>query len=178
MKRIPGYVIPLTVCALATIQSGAALGEIYLRIDGIQGSSIHVGHENEIALNSWQWELSQTTDPNNPIVRPITITQQFDIATASLYNMLLSGTKAKTATLTMTKPGVGGEANVDYLRIDLNDVSVTTATSAAPGEIDRGPPTQSFSLNFSSVCMTYIVSDPGGGGGAPPPPTCWTFGGK
>jgi type VI secretion system secreted protein Hcp len=167
MKRIPNSIIPLAFATLATIQSTADAAA-YIKYDGIKGEVTAKGHEGEIELTSWSWELSQSADPRSPIIRPIGITKEADSTTPKLHEVLLSGSQAASATLTMTKTAT--DQILDYMIIDMTNVSVSTAGISSGG--DR--PVESYSLTFDSYCITYITQDPTGAS-VPVGPTCWEF---
>jgi len=168
MKRIPNSIIPLAFATLATIQSTADAAA-YIKYDGIEGEATAKGHEGEIQLTSWSWELSQSADPRSPIIRPIGITKDADSTTPKFHEALLTGSRAASVTLTITKTGT--DAIMDYMIIDMTNVSVSTAGISSGG--DR--PSESYSLNFDSYCITYIPDNQSGEPGVPVGPICWEF---
>ncbi|MFT5451727.1 MAG: type VI secretion system secreted protein Hcp [Enterobacterales bacterium] len=171
MKRLPAYVLPLAFTALATIQSSTyAAVDMFLKVADIQGESVDKTHANEIDVLAWSWQLSQSKDPANPIVRPLLITKFIDSASPPLYDLLLTGTLAKDAILTVRK---AGGTPLEYLIITMTDVTVSTVSNGASGGEDRL--TENISLNFSSACMKYTPQG-ADGAGLTPIETCWTYG--
>ena len=173
MKRVPGFVIPLALSALATLQTNAfAAVDMFLKVEGIQGESTDKSHKDEIDVLAWSWQLSQSKDPANPIVRPIVISKYIDSASAPLYDLLLSGKQAANAILTVRKVG---QIPLEYLIITMTNVTVSTASPGGGGSEDRQ--TENISLNYSSACFKYTKQNADGTPGTSTE-TCWTFGGK
>ncbi|MEP7706716.1 type VI secretion system tube protein Hcp [Paraglaciecola sp. 25GB23A] len=146
---------------------------MFLKVGDIQGESIDSSHANEIDVLAWSWQLSQSKDPANPIVRPIVITKYTDSASPPLYDLLLTGQVAKDATLTVRK--AGGKVPLEYMIITMSDVTVSTVSNGGSGGEDRL--TENISLNFSSACMKYTPLKPDGTLGTPAE-TCWNYGSK
>jgi len=172
MKRVPNYLIPLAFTALATIQSTPyAAVDMFLKIGDIKGESLDKTHRDEIDVLAWSWDLSQSADPRNPIVRPLSVTKYMDLSSPVLYDYLLTNKMADEAILTVRKAGTDP---LEYVIITMTGVTVTTAsTGGAEGE-DRL--TENISLNFSSACVKYTAQDTTGTPGTSIE-TCWTFDG-
>jgi len=173
MNRIPAFVIPLAFSALATLSSSAyAASDIFLKVEGIPGESQDKSHKDEIDVLAWSWQLSQSKDPTNPIVRPLSISKYIDLASAPLYDLLLSGKLAKgDAVLTVRKAGVNNP--YDYIVITMSNVTVSAVSTGGNGNEDRL--TENISLNFSSACMKYTKTNPDGSPGTITE-KCWTYG--
>ena len=159
MKRIPAFILSFVFTALvATHSSSHAAVDIFLKIDGIPGESLDSDHLDEIDVLSWSWQLSQSSNPANPIVRPMSVTKYTDLASVSLYTSLLTNTKAPNAVLTVRQ--VGGTNPLEYAVITMTDVTVSAVSNGASSADDRS--TETISLNFSSACMEYTPQNPDG----------------
>lgn len=170
MKRVPKYILPLAFSALATIQSTPyAAVDMFLKISDIKGESMDKSHQGEIEVLAWSWDLSQSSDPNNPIVRPMSVTKYVDLSTPVLYDYLLTNKMAPEAVLTVRK---AGSIPIEYVIITMTGVTVTTASPSGDGGMEQLQ--ENISLNFSSACVKYTPQSNDGSAGIPIE-TCWTF---
>jgi type VI secretion system secreted protein Hcp len=175
MKRIPKYVIPLAFSALATIQSSSfAAVDMFLKLGDIQGEAQDAKHEGEIDVLAWSWSMSQTPPDfgggggaGRPLIRALSITKYIDASSAPIYMNLLTGKFIPEATLTVRKAGADP---LEFIKIDMKDVLVTSTNPGGSGGEDRL--SENISLNFREVCITYTEQSPQGGAGNEYQ-TCW-----
>jgi type VI secretion system secreted protein Hcp len=169
MKRTSGVIISIALSTLMNLGSPAyAAVDMFLKIDGIQGESQDKEHKDEIDVLAWSWQLSHDISAgggagtSSPVIRPITIQKWIDSASPALYNLLLTGAQAATATLTVRK---AGEPPLEYIIIDLEKVVVTSISTGGSGGEDRL--TEQISLGFESINFTYVPQNQDGTGGTP-----------
>ena len=161
MKRVPNYLIPLAFTALATVQSTSyAAVDMFLKIDNIQGESADSKHRDEIDVLAWSWDLSQSSDPTAPIVRPLSLTKWIDRSSPVLYDYLWTNKIATEA------------SSIDITNLTVTGVTVATVSTGGSGGEDRL--TENISLNFTSACVRYTPQDATGTAGTPIE-SCWTF---
>ena len=166
MKHMPNYIIPLAISALGAVQT-AADACVFVKYDGIDGEALAEGYEGYIDVTAWSWELSQSADPTNPIVRPIQMSKTADSTTPKLHEFLINGVKAPQVTMKFVTTGVNELK--DYMVIDMTNVTVSSYSTSGPAD---NVPTESFSLNFDSYCVTFIKYD-ATGARLPGEPACW-----
>src|SRR5689334_20443527 len=128
--------------------------DMFMKIDDIKGEAVDkakVSHSGEIKVISWHWGMSQQGSSHLAVgggtgradVQDLSFTHYIDSATPNLMKFCCSGKHFKEAVLTVRK--AGGDA-VEYLKINLKDVTVSGVTSGAPGEGDLL--TETISLHF------------------------------
>jgi type VI secretion system secreted protein Hcp len=154
----------------------------YVLIAGIPGEARDEAHEGEIDILSWSWGMSQsgvgtsessssptggTTDPtagavavegDTATVSDFTVTKYLDKASPKLYQALSTGEEIAEIRLTVQAQGA---KKTEYLVITMTKVLVTSANSGGGGDGDR--PTESVSLNFEKIKVTYTELDSEGG---------------
>jgi type VI secretion system secreted protein Hcp len=136
--------------------------DIFLKIDGIQGESKDDKHKNEIELLGWSWGQTQTGSAGRGggmgtgkvEVHDINFTKNLDKATPKLMLACASGNHIPKAAMVMRK--AGGEQK-EYLKIDLEDVMVSSYTTSGTGGGET--PTENVSLNFGKITVEYFEQD-------------------
>jgi type VI secretion system secreted protein Hcp len=132
--------------------------DIFLNLDGIDGESRAQGHENEIDIESFSWGVSNSGSlasgsgggAGKASFQDFHFEKRFDKASPSLMKACATGEHIREATLTCRK---GGENQVEFLKIKLTDVLVSSYDSAGSSDGDR--PGDSFALNFAKIEVTY-----------------------
>jgi len=146
----------------------SASGAAFLKLGDIKGESQTSGHVDEIDVLSWSWGMSRSIDGETGSTRSGTaqfaaleITKVLEKSTPKLLESCATGNILEEATLTLER-NVGG-AMIKYLVIEMTGVFVSSvAISGTEGE-DR--PTESVSLNFDKVEVTYTVLNADGSPG-------------
>ena len=138
--------------------------DAFIKIDDLKGDSIDEKHTGEIEVLSWSWGLSQLGSTHSGTgggsgkvsVQDLSITKRCDASTSNLIKMCCSGHHFKQALLTLRK--AGGKTPVEYLKIKLQDIivsSYSTGGSGEGGEIIH----ENISLNFAKVTVEYTPQD-------------------
>lgn len=134
-------------------QSVGSFFDVFLEIDGIQGSSSHNG---AIDILSWSWGASNPTTvggggagSGKVSMHDISITKKIDKASPLLYSFAKSGKRVKNMVLTVSNGGS------DYLKIKMSDVMVSSYGLSGQG---NNQPIESVSFNFSKITVDYVVA--------------------
>jgi type VI secretion system secreted protein Hcp len=138
----------------------------FLKIDGIPGESHDAKHKDEIDVVSYGWGLTHA--PTAPAgggsggrakFQDFHFTMNLNRASPSLFLACANGRHIKTATLSVRK---SGGTQVEYLKIKLTDVLVSSFEEAGSGEATA----DSVGLNFAKVEVDYTPQLPTGAPGA------------
>ena len=114
-------------------------------------------HQDEIEVLSWSFGVSHdagtsgSTRSGTTEFDGLVITKVVDVATPKLLEGCATGTTFPEAIITLQR-SVGG-ASKTYLVIKLTGATVSSVSISGTGGEDR--PTESASLNFTAIEMTY-----------------------
>jgi type VI secretion system secreted protein Hcp len=143
--------------------------ECFLKIEGpdLQGEAQVQGHEDEIAVLSWRWGLSQGgslhqaggSGAGKASVRDLTMIKHLDAATPQLVLGCLSGTRFERATLACQRVG-GDGGRIPYATIVMQRVIITAVEDG--GASGTEPLTETLNLNFAEVIVRYARQNPDG----------------
>ena len=158
MRKIPVIIFIACICFFSISSLAYSLVDITLKIDGIDGESKIDGHEDEIDILAWSWDVSNTGTlhvgggggAGIANVGDLSVTKYIDKSSTDLVLAVLNGTPFKEATLTVRK---AGESPVNYLKITISPVLVTNVSPGGSGGEDRL--TESVTLNFAKFCYEY-----------------------
>ena len=105
-------------------------GDIFLKLDGVQGESIKEGHKNEIDVETFSWGESNPTSfaagaggVGKVQIQDVHFTKTIDKASPNLYQVCASGKHIPKAVFTFRK---AGDKPQEYLKITLSDVMVSS----------------------------------------------------
>jgi type VI secretion system secreted protein Hcp len=132
--------------------------QMILHLDGIKGESKKDGNEAEIDITSWAFGMSQSGTwhtgggGGGGIVnmQDITLTKNIDAASADLMSYCCKGDHIPAGSLTVYK--VGG-SNLDYYKIDLEKVIISSVQTTGTGNGDAV--TETVTLNFAVIKIKY-----------------------
>ncbi len=140
--------------------------DIHIKIDSIPGQSVIAGFEGQIQVENFGWNMSQTTSfgaatgggAGKVNMGDLTFTHNVDKASPKLMHACCTGAHLKEAVLTCRK--AGGSAAVDFFKITLTDVIVS---SVAPSGSNSGDtPNESVSLAFAQYKVEFQEQDNNG----------------
>ncbi|QDQ27512.1 type VI secretion system tube protein Hcp [Chitinimonas arctica] len=142
--------------------------DMFLKIDGIEGESGDDKHKNEIELLSFNWGMAQASSMHSGsgggqgrvTVDDLSFIHFVDKATPILIQACMSGKHIPKAVLVVRK---AGEKPLDYLKITMTDVLVTSVNPAGTNGDGEGLKA-SVGLAFSKVKVEY---QPQGADGSP-----------
>jgi len=142
---------------------------IYMKYGSIQGDVTETGHTNWIELNSFQWGVgrgvssatgsSEDRESSAPSISEVTVTKEFDKASAKLLTEAYQGTgdgDAKTVQLDFVRTNKG-KLDV-YSTFTLSNVIISGFSLSSGG--DR--PSESLSLNFTKIETKMTPMKPDG----------------
>ena len=146
--------------------------DIFLKLDGVKGESRDAnGHKEEIDVLAWSWGLSNSgtghggggSGAGKANVQDLSVTKYIDKSSPSLLLYGMNGKHIADGKLTVRK---AGEKPLEYLKITMTEILVTSVSAGGSGGEDRL--TENISLNFSKVKVEYIEQTAAGGSGATP----------
>ena len=149
--------------------------DMFLKIDGIKGESQDKTHKEEIELLSFSWGVSNAgsgafgmgSGSGKASVSDINVMKHVDKSTPSLWKYCFQGKTVGDADITVRK--AGGDSPVEYLKYKLTEVFVSSVQDS--GSDGGGIASESLSLNFAKVEITYTVQNADGTAGASTPVT-------
>ena len=132
--------------------------DILLKIDGVDGESVIDGHEKEIDVLAWSWGMTQSGSMHvgggggsgKVNIQDVSLTKFVDKASTNLMRACCNGEHLKEATLTVRK---AGKDAVDYVKIKMSPVLVTSLSTGGSGGEDRL--TENLTLNFAKMEVGY-----------------------
>jgi len=127
---------------------------IFLKIDGVEGDSVKDGHDGEIDVISWSWDMSQQglahmgkgAGGGKVSVGDVQIAKRIDTASPSLMMKCCKGEHIPKAVLTVER--AGGDKPLPYLVMTMNKVFVTMLSPSISDSDTEGH--EMLSLNFES----------------------------
>jgi type VI secretion system secreted protein Hcp len=145
--------------------------DMFIKIGAIKGESKDSKHPGEIDVLAWSWGVSNSGNAHSgggagagkANIQDLSFTKYVDVATPDLMLACCNGKHIADATLVVRK---SGEKPLEYLKIKLTDILVTSVSTGGSGGEDRL--TENVTLNFSKVNLDYIEQSKTGGEGAKP----------
>lgn len=145
--------------------------DIFLKIEGIEGEAKDKAHPKEIQLLSWAWDMFQSgyahsgggLGAGKVQVKDMRFTKEIDKSTAAIMLHCCNGKHIPSALLTVRKSG--GEEPVEYLKIKLQDILVSSYGNSGHATQDDKV-TEEFTFNFAKYVTTYTEQTEEGGKGA------------
>jgi type VI secretion system secreted protein Hcp len=136
-------------------------GDMFLKLGDIKGESKVDGHIGEIELMSWSWGATQSGSTRGISgltagkvnVQDLTFTKLLDTASPNHIGAVCAGTSYPTATLICEKSAGNGKKAVQYLKISMKDVLISSMALGGSGGSDTH--TETVTLNFGSVQTAY-----------------------
>lgn len=144
-------------------------GNIFLKLEGVDGESKVKGFEGTIDVTAWSWGMSQPGSMHtgggggagNVNIQDLSFSHNMDKSSPNLMLFCSKGTHITEAELTVRKPG--GDAPVEYLKIIMKPCMITSvATGGANGEEVL---VENVTLSFSEVKVTYTEQASDGAAG-------------
>ena len=138
--------------------------DYFLKIDGIQGESQDSKHKDEIELASFSWGLTNVPSHaggggGRADFHDFYFTAHTSKASPLLFLSCASGKHIKEANLSVRRAGGGKGGQMEYLKIKLSDVLITSFQEAAGG---GDAPAESVGIAFARLELEYSPAHPGG----------------
>ena len=145
--------------------------DMFIKIGTLEGESKDKTHAKEIDVLAWSWGLSNSgsaqlgggAGAGKVNVQDLSFTKYIDKSTPDLMLACCNGKHFTEATLTVRK---AGETPLEYLKIKLTDLIITSLSTGGSGGEDRL--TENVTLNFAKVNVDYVEQTATGGEGAKP----------
>ncbi len=141
-------------------------GDIFLKLDGIQGESKDKAHTNEIQIETASWDASNPTSfgygdgggVGKTQLSDITLTKKVDESSQKLLKACWTGDHIKSGVLTFRK---AGKEQQEFLKVTLKEVMVSSVSfhDEAGGDL----PQEIVRLAFSKFEIEYRAQKPDGG---------------
>ena len=137
---------------------------IYIKFQGIDGESKDDNHDRWIDVLSFDFGMSApetgtgaTRRRGDVIIDDISITKQIDKSTPKLQEKCAKGEVIPKLEVEVTRSIPG--ANATFNRYELKNVMITSIVSSST---DEERPTDTLTLNFEEIKVTYSEFDDGG----------------
>ena len=133
--------------------------DIFIKIGDIKGESQDKAHKDEVEVLNWSWGMSQSGNMHTGTgggagkvsIQDLSLTKYVDKATPNLMMHCSSGKHVPKVTLTVRK--AGGDSQVEYLIINLEEVLISSLSTGGSGNDDRL--IENVTLNFAKVTVDY-----------------------
>ena len=143
--------------------------DMFIKIKGIEGESRDDKHKKEIDVLAWSWGLSQSGNAHlgggagagKVNVQDLSFTKYTDSATHALVLACCNGEHIEEAVFVVRK---AGKEPLDYIKITLNEVIVSSVSTGGSGGEDRL--TENITLNFAKFKLEYTPQKADGTGDA------------
>lgn len=143
--------------------------DMFLKLDDVKGESTDSKHKDEVDVLSWSWGMSQSGTTHmgggggsgKVAVQDISVTKHVDKGSPVLALACMTGKHFKQGLLTIRK---AGDKPLEYLKIKMDEVIITSISHGGSGGEDRL--TETISLNFAKVGFVYTPQKPDGSGDA------------
>lgn len=155
---------------------GFGTAAAFIKFDGVDGESTDEKHRDWIVVDSFSFGLRGPTSgggggAGKAVFHDITVTKSIDKSSPILMLKTCTGQGVPEARLEYSKAVGTGEQAV-YLKITMSDVLVSSYNMNGGTSGGTSLPTDSLSLNFTKIEMTYIPYDASGAPGAPVTAVC------
>jgi len=145
--------------------------DMFIKIGTLKGESKDKTHKDEIDVLAWSWGMSNSGSAHagggagagKVNVQDLSFTKYIDNSSPDLMLACCNGKHFDSALLIVRK---AGEKPLEYLKISLTEVLVTSVSTGGSGGEDRL--TENVTLNFAKVKVDYTEQTPTGGEGNKP----------
>ena len=142
--------------------------DMFMKIGDIKGESNDKVHKQEIDVLAWSWGISNSGSAHvgggagagKANVQDLSFTKYIDASSHALLLACSNGKHETKANLVVRKAG-GKGAPVEYIKIEMTEVLITSVSNGGSGGEDRL--TENVSLNFAKVKFEYTPQKPDGG---------------
>lgn len=145
--------------------------DAFLKLEGIKGESSDAKHKGEIDIESFSWGAVQSVgdrgggkSAGKASISSFNFLKKTDSSSAILFQGCCTGQHFKDALVTVRR--AGGKDPIEYLKYKFSDVMVEAVqwSGSAGGE---ETPSESVTLAFNKVEITYTPMDATGKPGSP-----------
>ena len=142
--------------------------DMFIKIGDLKGESKDKTHKQWVDVLAWSWGLSNSGSAHTGggagagkvNVQDLSFTKYVDSCTPALLLAGCNGKHYDDAQLIVRK---AGEKPVEYIKIKLTEVLITSVSTGGSGGEDRL--TENVTLNFAKVAFDYVPQDDKGSPG-------------
>jgi type VI secretion system secreted protein Hcp len=143
--------------------------DMFMKITGVDGEAQDDKHKKDIDVLAWSWGLSNSgsaqvgggAGAGKVNVQDLSFTKWVDSASPKLVLACCNGTHYDEAMLVVRK--AGGDNPVEYIKLKLTEVLVTSISTGGSGGEDRL--TENVTLNFAKFNLDFTPQDKKGAAG-------------
>jgi type VI secretion system secreted protein Hcp len=137
--------------------------DMFLKLsNGLEGESRDKSRPKQIDVLAWSWGMSQSGTTHvgggggagKANFQDISVTKWVDKSSPKLMQACAKGTHIDTGELVVRK---AGDTPLEYIKIELEDIMVTSVSTGGSGGEDRL--TENVSLNFCKFKVSYQEQD-------------------
>jgi type VI secretion system secreted protein Hcp len=136
---------------------------MFLSLGDLKGESLDKQYAGKFDVLAWSWGMSQSgtthmgggAGAGKVSVQDISITKWVDSGTPTMMGACCKGTHFPEGFLVCRK--AGGDAPVEYIKIELKEIIITSVSTGGSGGEDKL--TENVSLNFQSFKLSYQPQD-------------------
>jgi type VI secretion system secreted protein Hcp len=146
-----------------------AKGDIFLKVDGVDGESQDDKHKNEIDIESFHIGAANMggghsgsgSGSGKSMIHDMQLTKRADKSSPNLFIACCNGKHHPKAVLVVRK---AGEHPHEYMKYKMENAFLSSYTAKHDGSGDMIK--ESFSLNFSKIEVVYVPQNADGTAGA------------
>lgn len=135
----------------------------FLTLNDIEGEAADETYKGQIDVLSWSWGASQSGSMHvgggggsgKAAFQDIAVTKWVDKSSPSLMDCVAQGRHIEEATLVVRK--AGGKEKLEYLRIEMKGVLITSLSTGGSAGEDRL--TENLTINFREYTLKYQPQD-------------------
>lgn len=150
-----------------------AVADMYLKLAGVDGEAKDDKHKDEMEIMSFSFgvhnhgsgAIGVGSGASKAALQDVHVMKYVDKASPGLFQNCCIGKTFNKATLTIRK--AGGDSPVNYLVYDMDEVFITGVDTS--GSDGGGIATESVTLNFAKITVTYTEQNADGSAGAATP---------
>jgi type VI secretion system secreted protein Hcp len=143
--------------------------DMFMKVGDIKGEAKDSAKPEWIDVLAWSWGMSNSGSAHvgggagagKVNVQDISFTKYIDASSSALQLACCNGKHYDKANLVVRK---AGEQPIEYIKIEMNEVMVTSVSTGGSGGEDRL--TENVTLNFAKVKFEYFIQDEKGAGKA------------
>jgi type VI secretion system secreted protein Hcp len=153
-----GRISLILLLSLSTLVPAKAAIDMFLKLDTVPGESVDKSHSTEIDVLAWSWGMSNPATivagggigSGKVNIQELSLTKYLDKASPLMMLGCSQGKHYASAVLTLRKAGA---VAVEFMKITLTDVLVTSLSTGGSGGEDRL--TENVTLAFAKVKVEY-----------------------
>jgi len=136
--------------------------DCHVKIEGVEGESVHKDHKTEIDCISWGWDVTQPSAVGSGVAGhakgkavpgPFHFTHRYDKSSPVISKHCASGKHFPTVIATCRQ---AGESQKDFLKVTMSHCMIV---ACAPSASSGGEIVESVSLSYNKIEFEYKPMD-------------------